>query len=529
MNNVVFSHGRRLRVAQAVVLFAVVLLAAAPGVARGADRPNVVIILADDLGYGDVRCNNPDRGKIATAQIDRLAADGMRFTDAHSSSGVCSPSRYALLTGRYHWRTRLQRGIVGLWEKPLIAPDRLTIAGLLQKAGHQTACVGKWHLGWDWPIAPDQLPLFKGAKDREEPATAAHQLAWNETFSKELGGGPTTRGFDRYFGTDVPNWPPYCFIENNRTVGIPTEFLPARLFVTNQASMQGPALAGWTLEPILPALQDRAVKFITAASQEKRPFFLYMPLTSPHTPLAVNEKWRGASGLNDYADFVLETDAVVGAVLDAIDAAGQRDNTIVVFTSDNGCAPYIDAAGLEKLGHFPSGPLRGYKSDAWEGGHRVPFIVRWPGVVQAGKVCGQLVHHTDLLATIAEAMTLSLPPTAGEDSFSLMPLLRGSDEPVRNSAVSHSSQGLPSIRQGDWKLICGKGSGGWGKGEDDQPAQLYNLKDDIGERRNLYSERPEVVAALTSLMDETVNNGRSTPGPGQSNDVKVNWRKLMAK
>ncbi|QDT52006.1 Arylsulfatase [Caulifigura coniformis] len=529
MNNVAFSHGRRLLALQVVVLIAVVLLPAGPRAARGAERPNIVVILADDLGYGDVQCNNPDRGKIATVQIDRLAASGMRFTDAHSSSGVCSPSRYALLTGRYHWRTRLQRGIVGLWERPLIAPDRLTIAGMLKKEGYQTACIGKWHLGWDWPIESEKLPLFKGVKDRDERATEAQQAAWKETFSKELGGGPTTRGFESYFGTDVPNWPPYCFIENTRTLGIPTEFLPSRLFVANQASMQGPALADWTLEPILPALQDRAVKFIAAASREKRPFFLYMPLTSPHTPLAVNEKWRGSSGLNDYADFVLETDAVVGAVVDAIDAAGQRDNTLIVFTSDNGCAPYIGAAELEKRGHFPSGPLRGYKSDAWEGGHRVPFIVRWPGVAPAGEVCHQLVHHTDVMATIAEALSLSLPPTAGEDSFSLVPLLRGSDVPVRNSAVSHSSQGLAAIRQGDWKLICGKGSGGWGKGKDDQLAQLYNLRDDIGESRNLYSERPEIVASLMSLMADTVNNGRSTPGPVQPNDVNVNWRQFLEK
>ena len=311
-------------------------------------------------------------------------------------------------------------------------------------------------------------------------------------------------------------------------MGIPTEFLPARLLATNQASLQGPALAGWTLEPILPGLQDRAIQFVTKAAREKRPFFLYLPLTTPHTPLAVNQKWQGKSGLNLYADLVLETDAVVGAVVDAIDSAGQRDNTLIVFTSDNGCAPYIGVEELERLGHYPSGPLRGYKSDAWEGGHRVPYIVRWPAMVQGGRVCRQLVHHSDLIATVADILGTTLAANAGEDSVSLLPLLRGSDKPVRETAVSHSSQGLPSIRRGDWKLICGRGSGGWGKGQDEHPAQLYNLADDIGESRNLYAERPELVEALTKLMEETVWNGRSTPGPTQKNDVEVNWRQYMS-
>ncbi len=497
--------------------------------ATAADRPNVIIILADDLGYGDVQCNNPDGGKIATPRIDRLAAEGMRFTDAHSSSGVCSPSRYTLLTGRYHWRTRLQRGIVGTWERPLIAPDRLTIAGLLKGQGYATACVGKWHLGWNWPIEPGKLPLFAGNKKDDAPASDAQREAWQVTFSREIPGGPTTRGFDTYFGTDVPNWPPFCFIENDRTVGIPSEFLPAALLTKNQASVPGPALEGWTLEPILPALQDRSVQFITEASRQQRPFLLYLPLTTPHTPLAVNEKWRGASGLNDYADLVMETDAVVGAVLDALDASGQRDRTLVVFTSDNGCAPYIDVEELERRGHFPSGRLRGYKSDAWEGGHRVPFIARWPGVVAPGTVCDQLVHHADLMATLADIVDVTLPPNAGEDSFSLMPLFRGSDQPMRQSAVSQSSGGLLAIRKGDWKLIFGQGSGGWGKGRDDEPAQLYNLYSDLGETTNLHATRTDMVAALTELMDQTVRNGRSTPGEVQSNDVDVKWKLFLTK
>jgi arylsulfatase A-like enzyme len=491
------------------------------------DEPNIVVIYADDLGYGDVSCYNPERGKILTPHIDRLAAQGMRFTDAHSSSGVCSPSRYTLLTGRYHWRTRLQRGIVGKWGKPLIAPDRLTVAGMLKSHGYQTACVGKWHLGWDWPIDRKDKKLFGGKKDAT--ATDAHRAAWKKAFSKPIAGGPITRGFDQYFGTDVPNWPPFCFIENDRTVGIPSEFMPARLLKNNQASLQGPALADWKLEPILPALGDRASKFITAAAKKSEPYFLYMPLTSPHTPLCVNKEWLGKSELNLYADFVMETDAVIGRVLDAIEKSGEAKQTIVIFTSDNGCAPYVGAKALEKMGHYPSGPLRGYKSDVWEGGHRVAFIVRWPGVVKPGTVCGQLAHQADIMATCASMAGVEVPPTAGEDSFNLRPLLEGKDTPIREHAISQGMGGLLSIRRGDWKLIFGPGSGGWAKGRDKLPGQLFHLGRDLAESKNLYAEKTDVVAELTKLMSKLVGEGRSTSGPPAKNDVTVKWKRFLRK
>ena len=339
-----------------------------------AQKPNIVVILADDLGYGDVRCYNPDRGKIPTPNIDRLAAQGMRFTDAHSSSGVCSPSRYTLLTGRYHWRSRLQAGIVGVFGEPLIAPDRLTIAGLAKQHGYRTACIGKWHLGWDWPIPKEQRQLFQIGKGQDDEASPseAHLAAWREVFSQPISGGPTTRGFDEYFGTDVPNWPPYCFIENNRTVGVPSVFLPRAVLQNHLASLPGPALKDWKLEPILPALGDHACEFITRQAQARQPFLLYLPLTTPHTPLAVNEPWRGKSGLDSaVADLIMETDATVGRVLNALETSGVAGDTLVLFTSDNGFAPYVGAAQLEARGHYPSGPLRGYKGDAWEGGHRV--------------------------------------------------------------------------------------------------------------------------------------------------------------
>jgi len=494
-------------------------LSAADAPAR---KPNVVILYTDDLGYGDVQCYNPERGKIPTPHIDKLASQGMRFTDGHSSSGVCSPSRYTLLTGRYHWRTRLQSGIVPLWGEPLIAADRVTIGTLAKQHGYRTACVGKWHLGWQWPIPADRSMVFKEKPKGQAVATDAHREVWRETFSQPIAGGPTTRGFDAYFGTDVPNHPPFCFIENDRTVGIPSEFLDAELLKNNQASVQGPALEDWTLEPILPALGDRAVKWIADSAANDEPFLLYMPFTSPHTPLSVNDAWKGKSQLNLYADFVMETDAIVGRVLDALDTSGAADNTIVVFTSDNGCAPYIGVDDLEKMGHYPSGPLRGYKADAWEGGHRIPFIVRWPGKVKPGSVCDQLVQQADLMATFAEVLESELPDNVGEDSFSLVPLLLGEDQPVRDNAVNCSIQGVPSVRQGKWKYIAAPGSGGWGKGGDQsQPEQLYDLSEDLGESKNLAAAMPEKVAEMQRLLETLITAGRSTPGKKQNNDIQV--------
>ena len=489
-------------------------------------KPNILVILADDLGYGDVQCYNSQRGKILTPNIDRLASQGMRFTDGHSSSAVSSPSRYTLLTGRYHWRTRLQSGIVNLFGAPLIAPDRLIIAGLMKQHGYRTACIGKWHLGWDWPIDTAklkyvQIPVKRSQDDETFIVTEDHEIAGRHIFSKPILNGPATRGFDSYFGTDVPNWPPYCFIDNNRTIGIPTKFLPKENFSNNRASLPGPALKDWQLEHILPTLGDSAVSFITTSIERSEPFFLYLPLTSPHTPLAVNKPWLGKSGLNTYADFVMETDAVIGRVLDALKKRNADENTLVIFTSDNGCAPYIGAEALEAMGHFPSGPLRGYKGDAWEGGHRVPFIIRWPSVVKPKSICNQLVHHADFMATFAEILGTKLPDGAGEDSYSLLSLLKGKDKPIRRQSVSCAIAGIPTLRVGSWKLISGSASGSFSKIRDDNTVKLFNLADDIGETVNLAASQPQRVAEMKSLLEKLINDGRSTPGEVQKNDVKV--------
>ena len=495
-------------------------------------KPNIVLIYADDLGYGEVSCYNPERNKVPTPHMDKLATQGMRFTDAHSSSSVCSPSRYALLTGRYHWRSRLQRGIVGLWEDSLISPERLTLGSLVRQHGYQTAMSGKWHLGWDWPIPGGKKDLLGGNKSDDIPATAEQKAMWNELFSQEIRGGPVDRGFDRYFGTDVPNWPPFCFIEDRRTAGIPSEFLPARLFKNNQASNQGPALKDWSLEPILPAITDRACRWIGEYAETDKPFFLYIPLTTPHTPISPNDEWKGKSGLGDYADFVLETDAAIGRVLAALDQPGLADNTLVILTSDNGNASYAGGKELEAKGHFPSGPLRGYKFDVWEGGHRVPLIVRWPGKVAAGSRCEQLVHQADIFATVAEILGHPLPADAGEDSFSMLPLFKDPGQPTREHAVSQSHDGTTALRKGPWKMIFGPGErlrqnpeGGAGK----HPGFLFHLGDDLGEKHNLRETKPEIVAELTALMEQLVNHGRSTPGGKQENDVPVHWQRRFAR
>ena len=483
--------------------------------------PNIVIILADDLGYGDVHCYNP-MSKIPTPHMDRLATQGIRFTDGHSSSGVCSPSRYALLTGRYHWRTRLQSGIVNPWERPLIDPDRVTIATLAKRLGYRTAAIGKWHLGWNWQITQEQRQKWLGTGMKDGVATDEHRRVWKEIFSQPILNGPTTLGFNYYFGTCVPNWPPYCFIENDRTVGIPSELLPSNMFTRSTEGIwlgdaQGPALPGWTFEPILPALAEHAERFIAESAAQPEPFLLYMPLTTPHTPLCPNEEWQGKSGLqHNVADLIMETDAVVGRIIEAVEKTGQADNTFFFFTSDNGFASYVGVKNLEIQGHFPSGPLRSYKGDVYEGGHRIPYIIRWPKVIKPNSVSHQLVHHVDLMATLADILNAKLPDNAGEDSFSLLPILKGEDKPIRENAVSCAARGTPGVRLGSWKLIIGRES------VPNTPQgvknQLYNLADDLGEQNDLIEKYPDRAVQMFALYEKLISDGRSNPGPVQKND-----------
>ncbi|MGE3819253.1 MAG: arylsulfatase, partial [Isosphaeraceae bacterium] len=353
-------------------------------------KPNIVFILADDLGYGDLGLYDA-RSKIPTPNLDRLASQGMRFTDAHAPTAVCSPTRYAILTGRYAWRSPLKRGVLGPWDRPLISADRLTVASMLKERGYKTGCVGKWHLGWDWPTRD-------GA-----PARSGDDRLSNVDFRQVVANGPTTCGFDSYFGTDVPNYPPYCFIENDRTVGIPSEPDTGRAGGFNRP---GPMLPGWELVNVLPELTRRAVTWVEENARTGQPFFLYLPLTSPHFPVVPAPEFRGETQAGDYGDFVFQTDWTVGQVLDALRRSGVENDTLVIFTSDNG--PEITGEvkpgaydRAQEFGHFSMGELRGAKRDAWEGGHRVPFLARWPGKIAAGTVSEETICHVDFMATVA--------------------------------------------------------------------------------------------------------------------------------
>ncbi len=482
-------------------------LAAAP---LAAAPPNIVIILADDLGYGDPGCYNPD-SKIPTPHIDQLAGQGMRFTDSHSPTAVCTPTRYALLTGRYCWRTRLKRGVLWTYAMPLLEPERLTMPEMLKEHGYATLCIGKWHLGMKW-----------ARKDGTENDPTATRIADEEIdLTKPITEGPLTAGFDYYFGTAVPNFPPYCFLENDHIVGpIPDRIKPKSMY-----GNPGRVQEGWQLDRILGGLADKATEKIAEhhTKTPDQPLFLYMPLTAPHTPISPSEAFRGKTEATLYGDFVAEVDHCVGRVMKALDEANMADNTLVVFTSDNGSpgrngenAGGPTGSCFRDSGHNPSGPWRGMKSDIHEGGHRVPFIVRWPGKAPAGKTSDALICHVDLMATIAATLNHDLPQDCAEDSFCMLPLFRGEapDKPIRETVVHHSGSGIFAVRAGDWKLIFGKGSGGFTKftPPKDAPAgQLFNLADDPAEKQNLYEQRPEIVERLTGLKEKYVAEGRTRP------------------
>ncbi len=499
--------------------------------ARAAEKPNVVFILADDLGYGDVKCLNPD-GKIATPNLDRLAAGGMVFTDAHSGSSVCSPTRYGLLTGRYSWRSRLKNGVLGGLSPRLIEPDRLTVAALLKQHGYHTACVGKWHLGMDW--------VRKEGKSVSELSIETPDQVWNVDYSRPIQNGPNRVGFDYYFGISASlDMVPYTYIENDRVTKLPTEERTFPLMLGRDRgglTRKGPAAPGFDAADVLPDLTRKAVEVIggrAASANKGEPFFLYLPLASPHTPILPTAAWRGKSGLNPYADFVMETDGAVGEVLKALDAHGLADNTLVILTSDNGCSPQAKFDELVPKGHNPNHVFRGHKADVYEGGHRVPFLVRWPAKVKAGTKSDRLVCLTDFMATCADLLGAKLPDDAGEDSVSFLPALLGKEDgPGREAVVHHSMNGSFAVRQGKWKLALCPGSGGWSAprpGRDDTSkaplVQLFDLEADVGEKQNRQEKHSEVVERLTKLLEKYAADGRSTPGKPQKNTGEVDvWK-----
>lgn len=445
--------------------------------------PNIVFILADDLGCGDLGCYN-DASKISTANIDRLAREGVRFTDAHSGSAVCSPTRYGFLTGRYAWRTRLKY-VLRPYDPPMIESGRLTLPEMLQRQGYFTACIGKWHLGWDWPRMEDHMD-----------------------FRLPILGGPTSSGFDYYFGVDVPNYPPYCFIENIRMVGQPT----ARKTTRDLDGLPGPMLPDWKFEQILPRITGKAVEQIGNRAQSKQPFFLYFALTSPHEPIRPSERFQGRSGINAWADFMLETDWAVGEILAALDRHKLSENTLVIFSSDNGHSTYTGLKELLAAGHKPSGVLRGYKAEIYEGGHRVPFVARWPGKIRPGGTSRELICLNDMMRTCAAITAATVPADAAEDSCDILPDLIGrtATRRAQRAVVHHSAHGLFAIRKGPWKLIPDQSSLVEKPGVT-RPGELYNLAEDISEERNVIGEQLALVRELTALLETYRREGRSTP------------------
>ncbi len=462
--------------------------------AEAAPRPpNIVFILADDLGYGDLPCYNKD-SKIPTPNLDRLAAQSIRFTDAHTPSSVCSPTRYGILTGRYCWRTSLKRGVLNGYSPLLIEPKRLTVASLLKRQGYVTAGFGKWHLG-----------LGDAAKT---------------DFAKPLRPGPCSVGFDSFFGIPASlDMPPYVYIDNEGMAEAPTETIKdsaMRRKGGNGFWRGGPIAPHFKHVDVLPAITEKAIGFVGKQSADQ-PFFLYLALTAPHTPWMPTEAFRDKSKAGYYGDFVAQVDAGVGRVLKALEDAKLSGNTLLIFTSDNG-AHWLPS-DIEKWQHRANDGLRGQKADLWDGGHRVPFLVRWPGHVRAGGTSKELICLTDFLATVAAVLGVKLPDDAAEDSYSILPALCGDklDKPIRDAIVHHSGDGTFAIRQGPWKLAMALGSHGFSDPRNIKPkpgeaqGQLYNLDDDPREQKNLWLKQPEIVARLTALLDQYKREGRSRP------------------
>ncbi len=467
--------------------------------------------MADDLGIGDISPTNPEC-KIATPRLQQMADEGLTFLDAHTTSSVCTPTRYGLLTGRYNWRSRLAKGVLSGTSEHLIPAERPTLGHLMQAAGYHTAMIGKWHLGWDWAKS-------EGGID----------------FTKPVLNGPDINGFDSYYGhCGSLDMPPYVWVDTGRITAAPDR----EEGVTAQEDRygwyrQGPIGPDFKIPEVLPHLFGKATSYVESRATDAKagqPFFLYLPLPAPHTPIVPLPPFKDASGLNPYADFVMQVDHLMGTLLDCLKETGLDDNTLVIFTSDNGCSPQANFASLQEKGHEPSGGYRGHKADIFEGGHRVPLIARWPGSVSAGQTTRGLACLTDIYPTLREITGQPQAEQGGEDGFSLMPLLTGSGPSQRASLVSHSIEGSFAIRQGPWKLCLCRGSGGWSdpkepaaKKQGLPPLQLFHLGDDPAETTNVADEHPERVSDLLLLLDSIVEAGRSTPGAPLANDRQVTF------
>ena len=478
--------------------------------AKAGALPNIVILYADDMGVGDVSYGN-STAKIQTPNIDRLAAGGMAFTDGHSSSGICTPSRFALLTGQHHWRRF--HGIVGSFGESVFNPGDFTIARMLKQHGYTTGCFGKWHLGWNW-----------GAIRRPNISKKEMVQAASYDWTKPFRGGPLDQGFDRYFGDGTINFPPYCWIDNDRFQTIPTKRVIKSQPLAGAGSFRpGPMAESWNPYEILPTVTEKAVEWIDAHEGDN-PFFAYLAFNSPHYPIVPNREFHGKSEAGYYGDFVVETDDMVGKVLDALEDKGLTENTIVIFTADNG-AEILAFDRLEKFNHWSSGKFRGVKRDLFEGGHRVPFIIRWPNKIKAGSHSDEVVNQVDFAATFARIIGYKLKDKEAIDSYNLLPVLQGETfkSPLRVATVQNTNKGEYALRQGDWILI-NTASGavkkepvaylrhfGLASYPKDNPGLLYNLRNDPGQTKNRYNEEPERVASMRALLRRYIAGERCAP------------------
>ncbi len=498
-----------------ITLFAlaILLLIGSISFAQVESLPNVIFVLADDLGIGDISPTNPDC-KIKTPNLQRLADEGLTFLDAHTSSSVCTPTRYGVLTGRYNWRSRLQRGVLSGTSTHLIPAERETVAHLLQRAGYHTQMIGKWHLGWDWA----KVKNGKGKID----------------FTQPVKNGPDINGFNNYYGhCGSLDMPPYVWVDTgkvtvvpDRTEGVTKKEDPYGWY------RKGPISSDFKIDEVLPHLFQKSIEYVKQRTSESKdvPFFLYLPLPAPHTPIVPVEPFKGASGINPYADFVIQVDHHMGELMKALEEAGVSENTIVIFTSDNGCSPQANFEVLAEHGHDPSAGFRGHKADIYEGGHRVPLLVHWPERIKPGMKNNSLACLTDFYETMRDITGQDKTEQSGEDSFSLLPLFDGDQTSGRETLVSHSIGGSFAIRQGNWKLCLSSGSGGWSAPREKQAKnmklpklQLYDLSTDPAESDNLAEKNADQVNRMLELLSQEVKAGRSTPGNAVSNDAEVKF------
>lgn len=483
-----------------IILILSLIACCLPLHAKVSAKPNIVILYADDMGFGDLGANNP-QSKIPTPHLDQLAKEGMRFTNGHSSSGICTPSRYAMLTGRYHWREF--HNIANSFDGSMFQKNQLTLPLMLRQQGYATAVIGKWHLGFDWD----------GIRKAGAPKNSIKHTDYDWT--KPFLGGPLDHGFDYYFGDNVINFPPYAWIENDRLVKAPDmtyQKFPGQPKEGNWECRPGPGVKGWDPYQVLPTLTQKGVEYVRSRKGKEQPFFLFFPLPSPHAPIIPNDEFDGKSKAGAFGDFVVQTDDSCGKILQALRDNGFAENTIVVFSADNGPEHYAYARD-EKFDHWSAAPFRGLKRDIYEGGHHVPFLISWPGVIKPGSVSDVLISQIDLMATFASLTNFSLSAKTAIDSQSFHAFFTAKDPtPPRSSMVHNTHPKNYAVRKGDWVLIDAvHGFGGQAApknwiakhqmpADDKQAVELYDLKNDIGQKKNLADEHPEKVTELKAEL-----------------------------